>query len=480
MWLDIVLYVFLPLANYSFWYIRGFYYGSCYSTNDAVHISCNSKTAVFDYDRNYIDLLAKQPLLLYQQTKDIVSYRKDNLPELKFPSHLDSTIVNVNKRQFCTSNVNPYVSIEEESCIALTFVDSRDNYNLLRYTVPVFKSSKAMINNDSTRALLFNGFFQKVEEREGRDRQHEYMLNFLANLPDIAKYVRDTLENNGIVRGNDIILMVVNMGEIDLLLNFICSCKKHGIIIFNIVVFTSSHEVLSLVESNGMVCISHRSFLLVQQQASQYFLDSIFTDMMWYKSFSVWLLLHLGYSVLYQDVDIIWYKHPLEYILSMQQHRNYDMYVTDDGQRTVRFSPFYTNSGFFYMSNNERCLYFSYSILTSYAYLLATGSHQFLFQKNLLEAIDNFRILPFILEQSLFPGGIKVHHDKPYMRGLKDGIIQPYLFHMCWTKNKQHKITNFKDLNMWYINDTYNISIDNLLKLYNNKNGKLIDYNVCT
>lgn len=37
------------------------------------------------------------------------------------------------------------------------------------------------------------------------------------------------------------------------------------------------------------------------------YVDRIFIDMMWYKSFSVWLLLKMRYNVLFQDVEILWY-----------------------------------------------------------------------------------------------------------------------------------------------------------------------------
>lgn len=73
--------------------------------------------------------------------------------------------------------------------------------------------------------------------------------------------------------------------------------------------------------------------------------------MMWYKSFSVWVVLKLGYHILFQDVDIVWFKHPLDYIKNLQLDRVkknlsiYDAYFSDDGQRSLRYSPFYANSG---------------------------------------------------------------------------------------------------------------------------------------
>ena len=38
---------------------------------------------------------------------------------------------------------------------------------------------------------------------------------------------------------------------------------------------------------------------------------------MWFKSFSVWLLLKLGYNTLFQDVDLVWFKNPLDLFLNV-------------------------------------------------------------------------------------------------------------------------------------------------------------------
>jgi hypothetical protein len=55
--------------------------------------------------------------------------------------------------------------------------------------------------------------------------------------------------------------------------------------------------------------------------------------------------------MLFQDVDVVWFKPPLEYIDLFHTERLAknqsipDAYFSDDGQRTLRFTPFYANSG---------------------------------------------------------------------------------------------------------------------------------------
>ena len=60
--------------------------------------------------------------------------------------------------------------------------------------------------------------------------------------------------------------------------------------------------------------------------------DAKFTAMMMAKVICVQLVSMLGYDLLFQDVDIVWYKHPLEYFNdpALPAH-DYDVFFQDDG-----------------------------------------------------------------------------------------------------------------------------------------------------
>lgn len=60
---------------------------------------------------------------------------------------------------------------------------------------------------------------------------------------------------------------------------------------------------------------------------------------------------------------------------------------------------------------------------------------------------------PAFLSMRLFPSGVKFSHDRPFMRAIKDGHERPFIFHMCWTKNKEHKLVNFKLSDLWFVSD---------------------------
>jgi len=48
------------------------------------------------------------------------------------------------------------------------------------------------------------------------------------------------LRQHNIKAGDDLVVMVLNEGELDLFLNFACSCKLHDISLNNIMVFSGS------------------------------------------------------------------------------------------------------------------------------------------------------------------------------------------------------------------------------------------------
>ena len=42
-----------------------------------------------------------------------------------------------------------------------------------------------------------------------------------------------------------------------------------------------------------------------------------------------------------------------------------EAFFSDDGQRSMRYTPFYANSGFYYLVASERSEYFAWSIMAA-------------------------------------------------------------------------------------------------------------------
>jgi Nucleotide-diphospho-sugar transferase len=198
-------------------------------------------------------------------------------------------------------------------------------------------------------------------------------------------------------------------------------------------------EVLTIIEATGAMGIYHEGYSSVSKKPSTDYLDRPFVDMMWYKAFSVYLVLHMKMNVLFQDVDLVWFRDPFPYFKGygrgngtqlLPEGKKLEAFFSDDGQRSLRYSPFYANSGFYYLLANERNEYFAWSIMTDYDAVQVLGSHQNVLTTRLVEELSLTAEKMKILPMDLFPSGVHYHHDWPYMKRMQQGIEHPYVFHM--------------------------------------------------
>jgi hypothetical protein len=176
-----------------------------------------------------------------------------------------------------------------------------------------------------------------------------------------------------------------------------------------------------MIESTGAMGIYHEGYSAVSRFASGDYLDRIFVDMMWYKAFSVHLLLRRGFNILFQDVDLVWFKDPFPYFkeyLQADSERSkmsgspVEAFFSDDGQRSLRYAPFYANSGFYYLLASERSVHFTWEIMISFDFVQLLGSHQNVFTNKLIEGLALGAHNSKVLSLEEFPTGIQYHHDK--------------------------------------------------------------------
>ena len=59
----------------------------------------------------------------------------------------------------------------------------------------------------------------------------------------------------------------------------------------------------------------------------------------------------------------------------------------------------------------------------------------------------------FVLDSDTFCSGMTYHENKPLVRKIQARTYKPYVFHMCWTDNRENKLVYFKDVGLWYVKD---------------------------
>ena len=180
----------------------------------------------------------------------------------------------------------------------------------------------------------------------------------------------------------------------------------------------------------------------------------------------------LGYDILFQDVDIVWYKDPLEYFQSSAVFsKDTDIYMQHDGNRAQFYAPYSGNTGFYYVKNNPRTQYFLNHFLVSGDLITATTTHQAPFLSLLCEHASLHGLKVKILPADDYPGGFHFQDQPEFMKqflqwketqqaNLKengqanpasDTDMDPKIFHMSWTDNKNSKVQFLQQLGEWYV-----------------------------
>lgn len=356
----------------------------------------------------------------------------------------------------CRIIVNP-TSVAKQAraaCLSLVRVKDLPRSNLLLRNDQMVKD-KRLLKGMTADQVVTTGIYRQSSHADGRRRLEQKLSPFLRNLQGIEASLLSRLTARGLMPDSDadVVVMVLNDGVMDMFLNYICSCRQHNISVHRVLVFTASAELLPMIEATGAMAVHDASFAAVSKEASGVYLDKTFSDMMWYKAFSVWLVMRLRFNVLFQDVDLVWFRDPFPYLHSFKSPvgLRVDSFWQDDGQRGIRYTPFYGNSGFYYVRWSPRTEHWAWSVVTAYDIMATSGSHQNVVTMRTIEHFDLFNMSYKVLTLNEFPTGVKYHEDKKFMQGMLDGTVRPYNFHMCWTSNKVDKLKYFKESKMWYI-----------------------------
>jgi hypothetical protein len=418
----------------------------------------------------------------FQNARSFDTYRNKHMAtfdtplDRTLPDDLDVALLHVNSAP-CKTYLQAFVAMNTlDNCFAVAAVQNTNfTYNVIRFNDDVdyygiskeqatpaqyLKFTSVYETNNTFGIVPTAGYFRKIPLEKGFTRQREKLSVFLEHFSAITDDLHRKLSDMGVKKGDDLAVMVVNEGEIDLFFNFACSASLHNISLSQLLVFGASSEIIPLIESTGALAIYHPAFGTVSRKASADYLDRVFVDMMWYKAFSIFLLLRMDINVLFQDIDIVWFQNPFKYFRDYLAKFDAEFHTTgsfieaffsDDGQRSMRYTPFYANSGFYYLRANRRSEYFAWSLMTAFDAVQRLGSHQNVLTARLSEGISlghrNVKILPM----DDFPNGILYHHDPNFLKRMRSKEIVPYMFHMCWTQGKTEKLEYLFKSKMWYL-----------------------------
>ncbi len=153
-------------------------------------------------------------------------------------------------------------------------------------------------------------------------------------------------------------------------------------------------------------------------------------------------LIHLGYNVIMQDVDIVWLKDVRQYFLDTF----YDIEMANDGRFDSKGPG---NSGFIHIRSNCKTKVFVDTLLEYIILLLRKNSDQRLWNAMIREY--DFRQLIFgLLPPHKFIGGYQWGNGRKRGDRISKDI---WMLHASWTTTHFDKITKFKTVSAWFLED---------------------------
>lgn len=172
------------------------------------------------------------------------------------------------------------------------------------------------------------------------------------------------------------------------------------------------------------------------------------------KVYCVHMINALGHDVLFQDVDIVWYRDPVEYFT--EEYKDFHILFQQDGSDSRRYAPYSPNTGFYFVRHNLKTEYFLHSLLMQGNLITGSGSHQSALNIVLQEHASwrglKIKVLP-VDATNEFPGGFHFHRRKEFMKDMINGKVEPYIFHMSWTTNKENKRMFLEQMGEWFVKD---------------------------
>jgi len=174
------------------------------------------------------------------------------------------------------------------------------------------------------------------------------------------------------------------------------------------------------------------------------------------KVVSTHLVNFLGYDLLFNDIDMIWYKDPLERFHNPDQSlSNFDIYFADDGARWVKSFPYSVNTGFFYARHNERTRHLFRSWLFNLDILMLGHCDQQTISFILPEESSMTGLRIKVLKGEEYACGNRIFKKKheAYINDLMmNKSNNTYILHVNWSDVKE-KVGIMKQMGLWYSNE---------------------------
>lgn len=270
-------------------------------------------------------------------------------------------------------------------------------------------------------------------------QQHQFDQEKLSR-QTLIRPMLDNLSHTTERVNKTVVLMLVNSGQIHLLLNFACRCEFRKIpwksFLFVYALDTQAHKLL--------LALGIASFLIPNVEltkGARTFGDGTFAKAVFWKNAIVHDVLAMGYNILFQDVDLVWRNDPRPYFFE-QRATAVDMcWMYDGGSRFEQ--PVYANSGFVFVRNTRRSrLFWREAFLAGHT----TRTQQSITGPLLVHHFFNNGLQFHILGNQFTNGHLLQLTRKATAHMLPHNWI---VAHASWTQNHTNKVVKLQTFDEW-------------------------------
>ena len=243
---------------------------------------------------------------------------------------------------------------------------------------------------------------------------------------------------------HELIVMILCSNFSPMFKNWLASCDFHGIAVRDrLLVFTLDATATEQVAGLGIeTCFLDPSSYMPGGGSSAYG-DRQFSRTMFYKNAVVSDALILGANVLFQDVDLVWFKDPFPYL---REHcAANDIAIMFDGNNP-HHGPIYANTGFIHVACTSASRALFETAARNTASIFQCRSHQRPFNHILaFFALHNVLGLS-VLPETRFLNGHLFNLERGVSARAGDWKRDGYVMHYSWTADraeKQQKLDRF-------------------------------------
>ena len=220
--------------------------------------------------------------------------------------------------------------------------------------------------------------------------------------------------------------------------NWVASCDSNGIEVRSrLIAFPLDSEARRKCARLGVSHVFLDPEHYVRTGSSDYFGDQNFKETVYYKNAVIVDVLKLPANVLFQDVDLIWFRDPFLYLDKMTDE--FDIQIMYDGPNR-HYAPLYANTGFIYISNTDEARAVFQTALYNSSSIFDVGSDQFplnrIFSHFIGHNVLRLKVLP---ERQFLNGHLFSLQEGATERAGKwrdDGVV----LHYSWTTDYAEKV----------------------------------------